>query len=366
MGNVVNRKRSGMPRFVTAEYLNGITYCYFRRQGAKKIRLRGEPHSEEFYAHYHRILKGEPEPVELLPTTATAPALPGTFKWLCERYFEFADFIDLDDRTKHVRRQILQSIWDEPIDIKKPDGPKTAEMPFVSFVGKTIRVIRDRKTGLPEAANGRLKALRQVFTFAIAEEHTDKNPARDIPYMRSGNPDGYHTWSIEEVEQYEKRHPIGTRARLALAILLYTAQRKSDIVLFGRQHVRDGWLTFTQQKNRRNKPVTLSIPIRPELQAVLDASPLGEIVWLHNDLDRPFTAAGFGNKMRDWCDQAELPQCSAHGLRKAAATRLADDGATAYEIMSITGHKTLKQVERYTRAANQKRLAASASKLGGR
>lgn len=155
------------------------------------------------------------------------------------------------------------------------------------------------------------------------------------------------------------RHPIGTKARLALALLLYTGQRRGDVVQFGRQHENAGWLKFTQQKNRKSRPVQLEIPIRPELQQILDASPTGDLVYLVTEFGRPFTSDGFGNWFRDRCIEAGVPG-RAHGLRKACATRLADNGATPHEIMAITGHRTLKEVVRYTHAANQKRLAASA------
>jgi len=56
--------------------------------------------------------------------------------------------------------------------------------------------------------------------------------------------------------------------------------------------------------------------------------------------------------------------CSAHGLRKAAAARLAEAGATELEIRAVTGHQTSHEVNRYTKAANQKRMAeAGMSKL---
>ncbi|PDT79917.1 hypothetical protein CO676_30650 [Sinorhizobium sp. BJ1] len=172
--------------------------------------------------------------------------------------------------------------------------------------------------------------------------------------------DGYHSWTEEEVAAFEERHPIGTKARLALALMLYTSQRRSDVVLFGKQHVTNGWLKFTQQRNRNRKPITLEIPIHPELQSVIDASPRGDLTFLVTEFNRPFTANGFGNWFRKRCNEAGLPHCSSHGLRKAAASRLADRGATEHQIMSITGHTTSKEVTRYTKAANQKRLAKSA------
>jgi integrase len=119
---------------------------------------------------------------------------------------------------------------------------------------------------------------------------------------------------------------------------------------------------FTQEKNKRCNPVRLEIPIVPELQRIIDCSPVGELSFLVTKFKRPFTAGGFGNRMRAWCDEAGLPHCSAHGLRKAAAARLAEYGATEHEIMAVTGHKTLKEVTRYTRAARQRVLADSAMK----
>jgi len=116
--------------------------------------------------------------------------------------------------------------------------------------------------------------------------------------------------------------------------------------MLGRQHltVHNGsdWLRFTQQKNKRNNPVHIEIPIAPELRVVMDATPVAEMAFLMNGYGWPFTSNGFGNKFRDWCDAARLPQCSAHGLRKTAAARLAELSCTEQEIVSITGHKTSK------------------------
>jgi integrase len=134
-----------------------------------------------------------------------------------------------------------------------------------------IEVLRDRKLSAPEGANNRVKAIRAVFKWAVRKKGSDSkplarhNPARDVPYLKSNNPTGYHTWTLEEVRRFEARHPIGTKARLALALLLYTGQRRSDITRLGRQHVRDGKITLTQfyppdVKSCRNR---LSVPADP-------------------------------------------------------------------------------------------------------
>jgi integrase len=270
----------------------------------------------------------------------------------------------LDERTQRVRRQILESTFDEPI---APGSLKFfRDIPLSRMTADTVEVLRDRKLAFPEAANSRVKAIRAVFKWAARKKGQDGkpfaplNPARDVPYLKSNNPSGYHTWTLTEVHRYEQHHAIGTKARLALALLLFTGQRRSDITRLGRQHARDGKLTFTQFKGRNNKPKRLVLPILPALQQVIDASPCGNLTFLVNDLGRPFTDAGFGNKFRDWCDQAGLRHCSSHGLRKAGATVAANNGATAHQLMAIFGWSTLKMAEVYTRAADQERLAHAA------
>jgi integrase len=93
-----------------------------------------------------------------------------------------------------------------------------------------------------------------------------------IPIKR----DGFHTWTDDEIAQFEAHHPIGTKPRLALALLLYTAQRRGDVVKMGRQHIRDGVLTVKQQKTG----ITLAIPVHSHLQAVLDATPSAHLTFL--------------------------------------------------------------------------------------
>jgi integrase len=105
------------------------------------------------------------------------------------------------------------------------------------------------------------------------------------------------------------------------------------------------------------------LPILPELREVINACPSGQLVYLVTAFNKPFTANGFGNRFRDWCDEAGLNHCSAHGLRKAGATIAADNGATAHQLMAIYGWETLRQAELYTRAANRTRLAGEAMHL---
>jgi integrase len=152
------------------------------------------------------------------------------------------------------------------------------------------------------------------------------------------------------------RKPPERRGRLALALLLYTGQRRGDVVRMGRQHVKDGVLTLRQMKTG----VELAIPLHPALEMVIADMPTEHLTFLTTAFGKPFTAAGFGNWFREQCNAAGLPHCSAHGLRKAAARRLAEAGCTEHEIGAITGHASLREIVRYTKAADQKRLAVAA------
>jgi integrase len=336
---------------------HGNIRIYYRAKGRPKVRLRGTPWTESFMADYE-VAKGNPMP------TARKGITPGTWRWLCVRYFaECTDYLCLDPRTKYVRRGILEATFKEPI---APGSSKLfSDFPLSRMTADAIEVLRDRKLTVPEGANSRLKAIRAVFRWAVRKKGTygkplvSHNPARDVTYLKSNNPAGHHTWSLDEVRRFEERHPIGTKARLALALLLFTGQRRSDITRLGRQHVRDGKITLTQFKGRNRKPKQLTLPVMPAPQRIIDASPCGEMTFLVNDLNRPFTDAGFGNWFRDRCVEAGVPG-RAHGLRKAGATIAANNGATAHQLMAIFGWETLKMAEKYTRAADQKRLAEAA------
>jgi integrase len=209
----------------------------------------------------------------------------------------------------------------------------------------------------PESANGLLKALRALMRRAVEIGLRADDPTRDIKSIRSHS-DGYHSWTDDEITQFQARHPVGSRARLALSLLLYTGQRRSDVVRMGRQHIRDGFLHIRQLKTGAE----LSIPVHSILAEIISQTPINHLTFLMTQFGQPFTAAGFGNWFREQCNDAGLKHCSAHGLRKAAARRLAEAGCTAHEIAAITGHASLREVARYTKAADQKRLAAAAMK----
>ena len=172
---------------------------------------------------------------------------------------------------------------------------------------------------------------------------------------------GFRTWQEANIQHFEARWPVGTAQRLAFDLCLYTGQRRSDVVRMGPQHVRDGVLSIRQQKTGTE----VVIPVHGNLLASLGTVQTGEMVFLRTSQGRAFTANGFGNFFRDAVESAGLRGLSAHGLRKAACRRLAEAGCSAHEIMSISGHVSLREVQRYTMAVNREQMARSAfQKLG--
>ncbi len=316
---------------------HGNVRVYFRRRGYKKVRIRETPGTEEFMAAYRAALADG----GVIPAGVRDAAAPGSLRRLVEKYYRSAEYRLLAESTRRVRKGILDGMCTE-------HGAKQ----FAQMEPRHVCALRDQKAEYPEAANARVKALRQVFAWAMDAGHASRNPARDAKYLRTKS-SGFHTWTVDEVCQFEARHSVGTKARLALGLILYTGVRRSDAVRLGRQMERDGWLRFTVAKTGQEHEV----PILPQLRELIDATPSGHLTYITTKFGKPFTPAGFGNWFRRRCDEAGLRHCSAHGLRKAGATIAANNGATEHQLMAMFGWDSPKQAAVYTRKVNRRRLA---------
>lgn len=311
----------------------------------KKVRLDGLPWSPEFMDLYHRALDDE-APQESGPQS-------GTWEWLCRRYFA-EGMGGLGPRTRHVRRLILIKTFDEPI---KPGSPaRFSDMPLNAMGQKAIEVLRDRRIAVPASANERLKAIRHVLAYGMKERHVTTNAAKAVEYLRIQG-DGFYTWTRDDVHRYCERHPIGTKAYLAMALMLYTGARRSDVVVLGKQHIRHGRLMFTPAKTRHTTGKALELPVLPALQRAIEAGPAGPMTLLVTEFGRPYTVNGFGNWFKHRCVEAGLPQCSAHGLRKLGAVLAAENGATDAQLQAMFGWASQKMPAKYRKAADQRRLA---------
>ena len=188
-----------------------------------------------------------------------------------------------------------------------------------------------------------------MFNVGVDMGMMEINPAIGIKPYKIRN-DGFHVWTEEEIAQFEQRHPIGTKPRLALELLLGTAQRRSDIVRAGWQHLKGDVMLFRQEKTG----TVLEIPIGNELGTALAREPKTNLTFLLTEWGGPFSPDGFSHWFRKQCNRAGLRHCSAHGLRKSAATRLADAGCSIDQIKAITGHQSMNEVARYTKKSRPK------------
>lgn len=309
----------------------------YRAKGQPTVYLPGPYGSPAFVAAYEAAVGGRSQ---------HAKVLPGTIEALIVGYLGSSDYRLLADNTKRTYRYHLERF-------RRANGLKSARV----LTAQNLRDKIDTMADQPATANIFLKVMKALCRYGVERGLLVENPAAAVKRLRDKT-DGIATWSDREIAQFERRHPVGTKANLALRLLLYTAQRRSDVVGLGRQHERDGSIRLRQHKTG----AWLVLPIVPELRAALDATPTGDTTYLVTEFGQPFSQAGFGNWFRDRCNEAGLHDVSAHGLRKAAARRLAEAGASAHEIMSITGHRSLAEVERYTRAVAQETLAKQAAK----
>ena len=333
---------------------HGRRRYYFRQPGCKAIALPGLPGSEEFMSAYQAALAALPAKQIGASQTKT-----GTLNAAIVAYYTADTFTKLAPATQGMRRAILERLRSE-------HGDKRLALLQRNHV---LRLLHQMK---PFAQRNWLKTLRGLTRFAIDAGLRADDPTANLALARTARSGGHVAWGDAEIEQYRERHALGTVARVALELMLNVAARCGDAYLLGRQHVKDGRLTWRPNKTRRTTGRTVTVPILPELQAALDAMPASDaLTFLTTDYGRPFASpAALGNKFADWCKQAGLAgrvgddgrtkNFRAHGLRKAACRRLAEAGCSAPEIMAVSGHSTLSQVQVYIDDVDQKRMAEAA------
>ncbi len=311
-----------------------------RVPGRKVKTVKGHFGSPEFAANYRAAMEGS----ESVEKKGLGIPRRGTIAALVRTYFRPAAFAALSLETQRARRYLLEQF------VAEHGNKGVADLEH-----RHVKALIEAKVATPGQARNLLSVLRVLMALAVEEGIRADDPTVGIkrPKLRSG---GWHCWSEDEIVAYEARHPVGTQARLALALPLYTGQRRSDVVRMGRQHVRNGLLSVRQQKTG----TSLTIPIHPDLQTVLDATPSEHLTFLTTRDGKPFTPGCFTQWFKLRCREAGLRQCSVHGLRKAACRRLAEAGCSANEIAAISGHQTLSEVARYTQDADQKHMAERA------
>lgn len=317
---------------------DGKVRRYFRRRGIAPVPLPGLPGSVEFNEAYAAALSGQAPPQPI----GSSRAKPGTIDMVVASYMVSAAFVGLAPTTRRVRRHILERF-------RIDHGDKRVATLQRQHIERMIAAKATSSTALHL-----LLVIRELMRFAVKIGMRPDDPSQGIKRPRINPNAGLYTWTEDDIAKYMAKHPVGTRARLAMALGLYTGQRRSDVVRMGPQHVRDGVIAIKQSKTA----TALLIPVHPDLQVLLDAAPGNQLVFLTTRSDLPFTPDTFSMWFKDQCRKAGLPShATFHGLRKAAARRLAEAGCSANVIAAVTGHKSLREVARYTAAADQLRMA---------
>lgn len=323
---------------------DGRPRFYLRVPGRKRVPLPGLPWSPEFMEARGRALQGD----WTAPKIGASHTKAGTVNAAIVSYYQSSAFRDgLSPSSQKMRRAILERF-------REAHGDKQ----IAPIHKKAMQSILSKKS--PAAAANWRKALRGFIDHCLALDMIAADPLAGVKLVPVKS-NGHHPWEPEECAKFEAHHAIGTRARLAYELLLQVGQSRCDVVRMGRQHVRDGTISLKRQKTG----VPFAVPVMPALKEAIDAMPVGDnLTFLVTARGEPFSAAGFGNWFRDVCNEAGLPKrCTSHGLRKAAATYLADRRATTTELMAWFGWKTASEAERYTRGADRKRNAAAAGAL---
>lgn len=326
---------------------DGSVAWYFRvvEDGKpRRVRLPGEPNSPEFAAAYQAAMRGEE-----VARKAGKGWPRGSLGALIDLWKRSADFQGCAPSTRRVRDNALAKI-----------AASAGSEPVAAITRAVIVKGRDRRADRPEAANEFVKLMRALFRWSLDAGLVDANPARDVPFLKPKNRDGFHTWTDDEIARFEARWPIGTRERLAMDVLLYTGLRASDAIRIGRQHVRSGEI-YLPAMQKTGEPILC--PIIAPLAESLNAGPVGDLAFLVTTEGRPWSCpTSFGNWFRKACRSAGVPG-SAHGLRKAGARIAAERGATEEQLKALYGWRSSKEASRYTRAANRQKMARASAEL---
>lgn len=323
-------------KYVKRYERNGDWYHYFRRKGCAPVALPGPPGSREFMAAYDAALSNKP----LRASKHDA----GSMACLIADFYKSVDFQNLKPKSQRIYHGVLDRI------AKKHGHRKVRDMGR----SNARKIVEEVGAAKPAMGNLVRSILKRLMRFAIDTDLRDDNPVVGIGIYKIGT---RHTWTDAQLAAYEKRWPIGTQERLDYACLIFSGQRGGDVVRMLRPDRKATTVKVVQEKTGAE----LTLPIVPEWRRVIDATPAKGLYLLGDDAGRPIKRDALTLRIKRAAKLAGLPsECKAHGLRKALARRLAESGKSAKEIAAVTGHKTLKEIERYTAAADQARLAEQA------
>jgi integrase len=347
--------RERKPKFVEDyEDRHGRPRIYLRKPGEKRVPLPAPMFTPEFWAAYHAAMGGKPaQGPRRVKAGSIAAAVKGCGGTNVKGYYSSTEFKALAETTKAVYRGVLDRLVE-----KHGDGP------VAGLQAKYINNLIDEMADTPSAASNFRKRLKAVMDYAVSVGMRADNPVITAKKVKLKTT-GHRTWTEEDITKFRKRWKVGTPLRLAFELLLHTGLRRSDAVRLGWSHAASGTFVITTKKSQGH--VELCIPVHIELARHLADCPKDSPTFIETMHGRARSEKAFSAWISEAAAEAGLPpKSSPHGVRKAACRRLAETGCTALEIMSITGHTDIREIERYCREAGRKLLAVTAmAKLEG-
>ena len=321
----------------------------------RRIRIREPFGAPGFMASYEAAIAELGQPLG-----KSTEVRKGTLRWLAGQYFASPVFRNLDIKSQGTRMSVIESCLREVA--VAGSSRLMAECPLTLFGPNQVRLLRDRRAAQPGAANNRMKYLSAMFGWGLENlpDSVASNPVRDVQKLKYEST-GFRPWTETDLVKFEDAYPVGTKQRLALALLLFTGARRSDVVGLGPACVRDGMIRFVPRKTKRIRNQATPKPFLPELARIVSSTKLqGRDTFLVTDYGKPFSVAGFGSWFADQCRKVGLDDCTAHGLRKLGAMRAAMAGASHYQLMAVYDWSTPAQAQAYINLAERGRGAAAA------
>lgn len=345
------RKRKLDPFVSSFVDVRGKERFRFRRLGVS--RYLPPPGSREYREAYNEAMAGAPTE-QRWPDKSIGD--------LVTRYYRTAKFKQTGSGWQATMKQTIEPFRDKAGRIPVADfRPKHIEAELAEAMEKRVveRGGRKRNVGGTAAAQRLHEMLNRLFKHAVLLEWIPTNPVERVD-PPTHKVKGFYPWNEADIAKFRAQWPLGTKARLAMELMLWTGARRGDAHLM--PPPKNG--RFEKDAAKTGKPINL--PVAPALQAAIDAMPaneLGEETLIVTEYGKPFSRAGFGNKMRAWCDAAELPLCTSHGLRKALARRAAQRKVSQQGLKALGQWDNDQQARIYVEGANKIELAEDALAL---
>jgi integrase len=330
---------------------HGKVVWYVRVGKGPRVRIRAVYGTPEFERAYQDALQGK-------QPRGPGKAARGTLGWLFDLYRQTSAWTDLAKSTRYKREKIMMRVL------------ATAEHQMVSAINEAAIIAgRERRAATPASAQAFVDTLHGLFKWAVSMKLAAIDPTLNVKVKtKSKRKDGYPPWTDDDMAKFEGRWPRGTRERVIFDILAYTGLRIGDVAILGRQHLKQRTTVIEGQPVRRTvisidnekTGMRVELPLLPQLKETLDAGPTGDLAFIATRRGTPWNKGALGTEFVAAARAAGVFGKSAHGVRKGAATRAAENGATERELEAIFGWSGGRMATLYTKSANRSKLAAGA------